>query len=292
MDRMKKAFGLFVCALIVFSLAAASLPVAGEQPVRFEKQPWFNPAAELFTDPARNQDPELFSPRSLETLWTGVHGAIIGPDCPVLLCATHPLGLALIAGGLLKAVNEEETGRLAETLMAMGQAYGNLYRRESLSQIGEAFYGQVEALCGILALRAAWREYQGMRQLAIYSDIIDPGVPLYSDVPGEFSLIAACLQNCPCAGMPEAVPQGDERRPDGGKQTQTMPPPETTIYLPDGMFQAITQPPTIRVPDGMYQMITPVPEVGGAITPLPDGVRNIMPVGPLPPDAGWIEPLP
>ncbi len=240
MVRRKKSLVLGISFLIAFSLVLPALPLKAEQPVRPEMQPWFNPAAEVFTNPDVLQDPNLFSRSGLEALWSGVHGGTIGPDCPLLLCATHPLGLALITGGLIRNPNEQETLRLAEILMAMGAAYGNRYGRGIPLDSLDAWHSQVAALCQILALRADMQDRQGGRRMTIYCDMIDPNVPLYTDELVEFSLIRRCLEQCPCASLPQAGPNGDAGEP----------PPAPVTDLPPGQppFKPVDQPPTTATP--------------------------------------------
>ena len=279
--RSKRFLVLCVSLLIVAGLVALTLPASTEQPVRLEFQPWFNPAAEVFTNPDVLQNPELFSRNGLETLWNGVHGLPIGPDCPLLLCATHPLGLALIAGGLIKAPNEEEARRLAETLMSMGAAFGNRYHTGiPVDNLGP-WHSQVEALCQILSLRAELQDRPDGRRMTIFCDAIDPNIPLYTDELTEISLIRRCLEQCPCASFPHTGPNGDpgEQPPVPPGQLDQPPPP-----IPPGQ-PAQPLPP---VPPGQPDQPPPPIPPGQPALPPPDKpsqpVQPGQPDQPAPPD--------
>ncbi len=261
MVRRKRATALCAALLAAAFLAAVPLAVTAEQTDRFAMQPWFNPAAEAFTNPAVLQDPSLFSPGALQTLWKAVHGQPIGPECPLLLCATHPLGLALIAGGLAKGTDARENMYLAEDLMRMGASVGNLYHKQLPPDKLEAVYGYVEGPCGLLNLRVSWSESQGSRRIVILCESIDPGIPLYSDVPGADSWIRRCLKQCPCASESLKGLNGDA----GDEPPLLQPPQDQLPQLPPG------QPPG-QLPHGEPQEQPPQPnppDVSAGVTPGP-----------------------
>ncbi len=262
-------------------------PMAEQPQQQMMKQPWFQPAADLYADPAQTENPELFSRASLEALMSGVRGARIGPNCPLLLCAMHPLGLALITGGLLKPVGEAENLRLAETLLRMRESCGNRYRIEGPPEPPEQYYAQVEALCGILGIRASYQAdpSQGnRRRIVLHLEQLHREVPLYSEVTGAASLIADVQRQCDCAPPPQSVGETPaptpsrmhaSLRPDAGPGLIDLFPTPTPTPSP---LHASLRP---DAGPGLMDLITPTPE--------PGTVYHGGPAGPLLPNEGWLD---
>ncbi len=287
----RKGLALFLCAAVFASLTVnAGAPYHPEPygPARIstEFQMWYRPLAELFADPDVIDNPELFNPTALDILWMGVLGEPIGPDCPLLLCAMHPLGLALLTGGLVKTTNEEESIRMADLLIHMREVFGNRYRKELPFDGLNQYYGLTEEMCGILGIRVSYEFFgheEQSRRVILHHDHIAPERPLYDDMPDPdfLSLIDECLKQCPCVSGPGEIPEpplGPPVEPpiEPPLGPPVEPPPEPPPQIPPK--QPTDKPPIVThiVP------ITPTPRL---VTPPPIPTPSIIspaPIAPMP----------
>lgn len=161
-----------------------------DDPERYQWQSWFGALAGLFARSELLEDPELFSSQNLAALLGGVLGGERDTDAYRKLPGMmHPLGLALLASGLLTPPDEEHKGKLTRLLTQANERFGNLSQSDLQGDAPEGFQALLEELCGAMGVLMLPGDPADGPSATLYDSRIPVMGPLYTDRAGMDSML-------------------------------------------------------------------------------------------------------
>ncbi len=157
---------------------------------RYQWQSWFGALAGLFARSDLLEDPELFSSQNLAALLGGVLGGERDTDVyRKLLGMMHPLGLALLASGLITTPDEKQKGKLTQLLTQANERFGNLSQSVLQGEAPEGFQTLLEELCGAMGVLMLPGDLADGPSITLYDSRIPVMGPLYTDRTGRDSML-------------------------------------------------------------------------------------------------------
>ncbi len=161
-----------------------------DDPERYQRQSWFSALAGLFARGELPEDPELFSSQNLAALLDGVLAGERDTDAyRKLLGMMHPLGLALLASGLITPPDEEQKGKLTQLLTQANERFGNLSQSALQGEVPEGFQALLEELCGAMGILMLPGNPADGPSATLYDSRIPVMGPLYTDRAGMDSML-------------------------------------------------------------------------------------------------------